>query len=122
MSSESPTPPAKRQTDIVDTRDGISRDHPEHVARYAERLAAHTAREARLEVKSDDDGSDERPDDLPDGVRSKPTIAITERSDNRYSDCRGGEAIQCPPDIPSQSFPPGTAIAAVSSPDHTPRV
>ena len=84
MSYEPPTPPAELQTDIVNTLNSYSPDQLQHVARYAEELAEHKAREARLEEESDDDEIDNRPDDLPDDVPSKATITIKEINDNRY--------------------------------------
>ena len=84
MSYEPPTPSAELPTDLVDTLDGYSSDQLQHVARYAEALAEHKAREARLEEVSEDDEIDERPDDLPDDVPSKATITIKEINDNRY--------------------------------------
>jgi hypothetical protein len=47
------------------------------VAGYAEALAEHKARKARLEEESEDDEIDERPDDLPDDVPTKATITIS---------------------------------------------
>jgi hypothetical protein len=64
MSYEPPTPPAALPTDIVTTLNGYSPDQLQHVARYAEELAEHKAREARLEEESEDDEIDERPDGL----------------------------------------------------------
>ena len=84
MSYEPPTPPAELPTDIVNTLNGYSPDQLQHVARYAEALAEHKAREARLEEESEDDEIDERPDDLLDDVPSKATITIKEINDNRY--------------------------------------
>ena len=84
MSYEPPTPPAELPTDIVNTLNDYSPDQLQHVARYAEALAEHKAREARLEEESDDDEFDERPDDLPDDVPAKATITIKEINDNRY--------------------------------------
>ncbi|MFC7078271.1 hypothetical protein [Haloarcula halophila] len=81
MSYEPPTPPAELPTDLVNTLNGY--DQLQHVARYADELAEHKAREARLE-ESEDDEIDERPDDLPDDVPSKATITIKEINDNRY--------------------------------------
>ena len=49
MSYEPPTPPAELPTDIVGTLNGYSPDQLQHVARYAEEMAEHKAREARLE-------------------------------------------------------------------------
>ena len=96
MSYEPPTPPAELPTDIVNTLNGYSPDQLQHVARYAEELAEHKAREARLEEESDDDEIDERPDDLPDDVPSKATITIKEINDNRYYywQWRDGEKIR----------------------------
>ena len=84
MSYEPPTPPAELPTDIVDTLNGYSSDQLQNVARYAEELAEHKGREARLEEESDNDVINERPDDLPDDVPSKATITIKEINDNRY--------------------------------------
>ena len=84
MSYEPPTPSAELPADIVDTLNGYSLDQLHHVARYAEELAEHKAREARLKEEPEDDEVDDRPDDLPDGVPSKATITIKEINDNRY--------------------------------------
>ncbi len=84
MSPEPPTPPAELPTDLVNTLDGYSPDQLQHVARYAEELAEHKAREARLKEESEDDEVNERPDDLPDDVPSKATITIKNINDNRY--------------------------------------
>jgi hypothetical protein len=84
MSFEPPTPPAELPTDIVNTLNDYPPDQLQLVARYAEELAEHKAREARLEEESDEDEIDERPDDLPKDVPSKATITIKEINDNRY--------------------------------------
>jgi hypothetical protein len=84
MSYEPPMPPAELPTDLVDTLNGFSPDQLQHIARYAEKLGEHKAREARLEEDSDGDEIAERPDDLPDDVPSKATITIKEINDNRY--------------------------------------
>jgi len=84
MSYEPPTPPAELPTEIVTILNEYSPDQLQHIARYAEELAEHKAREARLEAKSDDDEIDERPGDLPDDVPSKATITIKKINDNRY--------------------------------------
>jgi len=96
MSYELPTPPADLPTDIVNTLNGYPPDHLEHVARYAEELAEHKAREARLEKESDEDEVEERPDDLPEDVPTKATITIKEINDNRYYywQWRDGEKIR----------------------------
>ena len=84
MSYEPPTPPAELPTEIVTILNEYSPDQLQHIARYAEELAEHKAREARLEAKSDDDEIDERPGDLPDDVPAKATITIKKINDNRY--------------------------------------
>ena len=96
MSYEPPTPPAELPAEIVNTLNDYSPDQLQHVARYAEALAEHKAREARLEEESDADEIDKRPDDLPDDVPSKATITIKEINDNRYYywQWRDGEKIR----------------------------
>ena len=84
MSYEPPTPPAELPTNIVNTLNRFSPDQLQEVARYAEALAEHKAREARLKEESDDDEIEERPDDLPNDVPTKATITIKEINDNRY--------------------------------------
>jgi hypothetical protein len=84
MSYEPPTPPAELPTEIVNTLNGYSPDQLQHVARYAEELAEHKVREARLGEESDENKIDDRPDDLPNDVPSKATITIKEINDNRY--------------------------------------
>jgi hypothetical protein len=54
MPYEPPTPPAELSTEIFDTLNDYSPDQLQNVARYAEELAEHKAREARLEEASDD--------------------------------------------------------------------
>jgi hypothetical protein len=96
MSYEPPTPPAELPTDIVNTLNGYSPDQLQHVARYAEKLAEHKSREARLGEESEDDEVDERLDDPPDDVPSKATITIKEINENRYYywQWRDGEKIR----------------------------
>ena len=84
MSHEPPTPPAELPTEIVNTFSGYSPEQLQHVASYAEALAAHKAHEARLQEQSDDGEVEDRPNDLPDDVPSKATITIKEINDNRY--------------------------------------
>jgi len=84
MSYEPPTPPAELPTDLVNTVNGYSPDQLQHVAHYAEALAEHKEREARLEEESEDSEVKARPDDLPDEVPIKATITIKEINDNRY--------------------------------------
>jgi len=84
MSYTPPTPPADLPTDIVDTLNGYSSDQLQDVARYAEALAEHKEREARLEEESDEIETEDHPDDLPDDVPAKATITIKKINNNRY--------------------------------------
>jgi hypothetical protein len=77
-------PPAKLPADIINTLNRSSSEQLQHVARYAEELAEHKARESRLKEDSDENEIEERPDDLPDDVPRKATITIKEINDNRY--------------------------------------
>jgi hypothetical protein len=61
-SYEPPTPPGELPTDLVNTLRNYSPDQLQHVARYAEELAKHKAREARLKEALEDDEIDERAD------------------------------------------------------------
>ncbi|MFU1783040.1 hypothetical protein [Halobacterium sp. BOL4-2] len=84
MSYEPPTPPADLPTDVIDTLNGYSPELLRDVSHYAEDLAEHREREARLAEAEEEDEIDERPDDLPDDVPTKATITIKEINDNRY--------------------------------------
>jgi hypothetical protein len=84
MSYEPPTPPADLSPDTVELLNDCSPSVLRDIARYAEGLAEHKARETRLDEKSEESRVDERPDDLPDDVPSKATITIKEINDNRY--------------------------------------
>ncbi|WP_136602723.1 hypothetical protein [Salinigranum halophilum] len=96
MSYEPPTPPSSLPTDIVNALNESTPDRLRDVATYAEALAEHKEREARLEESTDQDGVEERPDDLPDDVPAKATITIKEINDNRYYywQWRDGERIK----------------------------
>ena len=104
MSYEPPMPPAELPTDIVNTLNGYAPARLQHVARYAEELAEHKAREARLEEEPEEDEIDKRPDDLPDDVPSKATITIKEINDNRYYYCNGEKVTKLRPNIKAQSI------------------
>ena len=94
LSYEPPNPPADLSTDVVTTLNKSAPDRLRAVARYAEELAEHKEREARLEEESTE--SEKRPDDLPDDVPAKATITIKEINDNRYHywQWREGEKIK----------------------------
>ena len=84
MSYEPLTPPAKLPTEIVNTLNESTPEQLREIATYAEALAEHKEREARLEESADQDEVEERPDDLPDDVPANATIMIKEINDNRY--------------------------------------
>ncbi|OYR53910.1 hypothetical protein DJ73_06330 [Halorubrum sp. Ea1] len=84
MSYEPPTPPANLPTEIVNTLNELSPEQLQGIATYAEALAEHKEREARLEESADQKEMEERPEDLPDDVPVKATITIKEINDNRY--------------------------------------
>ena len=84
MSYEPPTPPANLPTEIVNTLNESDPEQHRDVATYAEALAEHKEREARLEESADQEEVEERPDDLPNDVPAKATITIKEINDNRY--------------------------------------
>ncbi len=83
MSYEPPTPPANLPTETVNTLNESTPERLRDIATYAEALAEHKKREARLE-EVDQDEIEERPDGLPDDVPAKATITIKEINNNRY--------------------------------------
>ena len=84
MSYEPPSPPATLTTEIVNTLNESTPEQLREIATYAEALAEHKEREARLEESADEESVEGRPDDLPDDVPAKATITIKEINDNRY--------------------------------------
>ena len=84
MSHDPPTPPATLTTETVNTLNELDSEQLRDVATYAEALAEHQEREARLEESADQEEVEERPDDLPDDVPAKATLTIKEINDNRY--------------------------------------
>jgi len=91
MSYEPPTPPANLSTEFIDTLNEATPDQLREIAHYAEALAEHKVREARVE-EQDADGVEDRPDDVP----TKATITIKEINGNRYYywQWRDGEKIR----------------------------
>ncbi len=71
-------------TDLVNTLNESTPEHLRDIATYAEELAEHKERKARLEEETTEDEIEKRPDDLPDDVPTKATITIKEINDNRY--------------------------------------
>ncbi|MGB9958748.1 hypothetical protein ACOZ4B_20470 (plasmid) [Haloferax prahovense] len=84
MSNKPPTPPTNLPTEIVNVLNELGQNRLRDVARYAEELAEHKEREARLKEESPKGELEERPDDLPDNVPTKATVTIKEINDNRY--------------------------------------
>ena len=68
--------------DIVDTLNGCDSEVLRVISKYADELAKHKEREARLDEGGDN--SEDRLDDLPSEVPTKATIIIKEINDNRY--------------------------------------
>ncbi|MBX0325636.1 hypothetical protein EGH21_21685 [Halomicroarcula sp. F13] len=96
MSYEPPTPPANLTTEIVNTLSESTPERLRDIATYAEALAEHKEREARIEESADQEEVEERPDNLPDDVPAKATITIKEINDNQYHywQWREGEKIK----------------------------
>ncbi|REA00893.1 hypothetical protein DEQ92_18980 [Haloferax sp. Atlit-6N] len=84
MSYELPTPPTDLPTAVVNALNESSPSSLRDVARYAEALAEHKEREARLEEASPEGELEKRPDNLPDDVPTKATTTVKEINDNRY--------------------------------------
>ncbi|MYL16749.1 hypothetical protein GLW36_08825 [Halorubrum terrestre] len=84
MSHQPPSPPADLATEVVNALNGSSPEQLRDVATYAEALAEHKEREARLEESPDQEEGEEQPDELPDDVPAKATITIKDINDNRY--------------------------------------
>ncbi|WP_011324489.1 hypothetical protein [Natronomonas pharaonis] len=79
MSYEPPTPPAALPTELVDTLNESSPGQLRDVAHYAEELAEHKDRKARLKEGSDEASAESRPEDFPDDVPAKATITAVAR-------------------------------------------
>ena len=84
MSFEPPTPPMNLPTDLVNTLNESTPERLRDIAMYAEELAEHKERKARLEEETTEDEIENRPGDLPDDVPTNATITIKEINDNRY--------------------------------------
>ena len=84
MSDEPPTPPANLPTEVVNTLIESDPEQLRDVAAYAEALAEHKEREARLEESADQKEVEEQPDELPDDIPAKATITIKDINGNRY--------------------------------------
>ena len=84
MSYSPPDPPREVPVDIASKLDEQSPEVLRQIARFAEELAEHHEREARLAEKEENEELEELPEDLPDEVPSKATITIKEINDNRY--------------------------------------
>jgi hypothetical protein len=85
MTDHPPAPPNELSDTIVTTLDEYSSDHLRAVAQYAEALAEHRDRAARLaEDDEEREEIEERPEDLPDDVPGKATVTTKTINDNRY--------------------------------------
>ena len=84
MSYPPPDPPSEVPPDIASKLNEQSPKALRQIARFAEELAEHREREARLAESNEKEEVEKRPEDLPDDVPSKATITIKEINDNRY--------------------------------------
>lgn len=84
MSYSPPDPPHEVPANIASKLNEQSPEVLRHIARFAEELAEHREREARLAENEEDEEVKERLEDLPDDVPSKATITIKEINNNRY--------------------------------------
>ena len=84
MSDKPPTSPANLPTETVDALNESDPERLRDIATYAEALAEHKEREARLEKSENQEAVEGRPEDLPDEVPTKATITVKEINDNRY--------------------------------------
>jgi hypothetical protein len=84
MSYEPPTSPANLPREIVNTVNELDPKQLRNIATYAEALAEHKEREARLEESADQKEVEEQPDNLPDDVPAKATTTIKEINNNHY--------------------------------------
>lgn len=80
--AEEPTPPASVPSATLSQCTDLSPAQLRALAAYAETLAAHRERQARLddEAATSDAEPDDRPDDVPDGA----SVTVKEINDNRY--------------------------------------
>lgn len=84
MSYDPPTPPTNLSIEVIETLNEATSERLRDVARYAESLAEHKEREARLQREADEADIEERTNDLSDNVPAKATITIKEINDNFY--------------------------------------
>lgn len=84
MSYEPPAPPTSVSSEIVERLNGSTAEELRNIATYAEELAEHKDREARLDEESDENDIDDESENLPSGVPTKATITIKEINDNKY--------------------------------------
>ena len=84
MSYPPPDPPSEVPPDIASKLNEQSPKALRQIARFAEELAEHREREARLAESNEKEKVEKRPEDLPDDVPSKAAITIKEINDSRY--------------------------------------
>ncbi|SEP28434.1 hypothetical protein SAMN04487948_13318 [Halogranum amylolyticum] len=85
MSDSPPTPPQDVPSGIAERLTDQSQNVLRDIARYADELAEHREREARLAEQDErSEAIEAEADDLPDGVPGKATITVKEINDHRY--------------------------------------
>jgi hypothetical protein len=108
MSYEPPTPPANLPTEIVNTLNESNPERLRDVAMYAEALAEHKEREARLEESADQKEVEERPDDLPVDVPAKARSRSRRLTTTATTTGSGEKARKFVPSIKAPSVPTNT--------------
>jgi hypothetical protein len=85
MSDSPPTPAQDIPDDIAERLTSQSPGVLRDIARYADELAEHREREAKLAEQDErDEDAEAEADDLPDDVPDKATITVKEINDHRY--------------------------------------
>ena len=84
MEYDPPTPPSDLPPDLASRLEECSPGALRAVAEYADGLATHREREARLEEEQETETEEDQQEDLPADVPSKATTTVKEINDNRY--------------------------------------
>jgi hypothetical protein len=79
--ADEPTPPSTLPSALAGPVQGLTADQLRALADYAEALATHRERQARLD---DDESERASPDEKPAGVPAGASVTVKEINDNRY--------------------------------------
>lgn len=83
MSYEPPTPPGDAPTEVIEQLETLKPETLRQISRYANELADHREREARLEEETKAAESEETAD-RPADVPARATVTVKEINNNRY--------------------------------------